>query len=269
MAYDLLDFETDVLEASHTLPVLVDFWAPWCGPCRALSPALERLADEQSDRWKLVKINSDEYPALAQQYGVRGIPNVKLFVDGEVVNEFTGALPEPMIRRWLDEALPTETKLHLAQALGLIEAGSPKAARPFLETILATEPDNAEARLLLAQVLAFRDPDRAETLINDTDVHTPALLQTAEAIRTLARLHRLNLDDLDDALVRPTYRSAIEAVKRQDFDEALSLFTQVIVQDRYYDDDGSRKAGVALFTLLGPQHPATRKHRRLFDMALY
>ena len=104
--YDTDDFEKDVIEASHEGPVVVDFWAPWCGPCRILGPTLEKLADEQQDRWTLAKLNTDVYPQFARRYGVQGIPSVKLFRGGEVVDEFVGAMPEPMIRRWLDEALP-------------------------------------------------------------------------------------------------------------------------------------------------------------------
>lgn len=99
-------FQTQVVDKSHDKPVVVDFWAPWCGPCRALGPTIERLARESGGAWRLVKINTDAHPELMQRWGIRGIPAVKLFARGEVVAEFTGALPEPQLRRWLSEHLP-------------------------------------------------------------------------------------------------------------------------------------------------------------------
>ena len=99
-------FQTDVLDKSHEKPVVVDFWGPWCGPCRVLGPTIEKLASEAEGRWRLVKINTDAHPELAQRYHVRGIPAVKLFIRGAVVAEFTGAQPEADIRRWLDAYVP-------------------------------------------------------------------------------------------------------------------------------------------------------------------
>ena len=101
-------FTEDVIETSRRKPVLVDFWAPWCGPCRVLSPTLEKLAKESGGRWRLVKINTDAHPRLAQHYGIRGIPAVKLFIDGEVADEFVGAMPEHAVRQWLERAIPED-----------------------------------------------------------------------------------------------------------------------------------------------------------------
>lgn len=105
MAYDMNNFQNEVVNASNQTPVLADFWAPWCGPCKMLGPVLEEMAAESNGRWNLVKINVDEHPELAQQFRIRGIPSVKVFRDGQVVAEFSGAQPKPAIEQWLDKIL--------------------------------------------------------------------------------------------------------------------------------------------------------------------
>ena len=269
--FDVSDFEKDVLQKSHETPVVVDFWAPWCGPCRVLGPVLERLADAAGEAWTLAKVNTDEQPEPSMRYGIRGIPAVKLFVNGEVVSEFTGALPEPAVRRWLDEALPNANKERLAAAQDALQKGDRAQAQTLLEDVLREEPNHAEAQILLAQTLAFDDPEQALALVEKAGFARPALEQTKEAIQTLARLVELSgrPEALPDGPGRDTYLAASDALKQHDFDAALERFIDVLRTDRYYDDDGARKACIALFTLLGPQHPATRKHRRTFDMALY
>ena len=105
---ELIDFQSDVIEASKITPVLVDFWAEWCGPCVYLSPTLEKLAEEAGDSWTLLKVNTESQPELAAEYGIRSIPNVKLFVNGEMSGEFIGALPEEEIKRWLESNIPDQ-----------------------------------------------------------------------------------------------------------------------------------------------------------------
>jgi len=271
MAYDVTNFENEVIARSYETPVLVDFWAPWCGPCRVLGPVLEKLAGENGAAWTLAKVNTDENPAVSRQYGIRGIPAVKLFVDGEVINEFTGALPEYAVRRWLEDALPNDTKDRLAQAEAALEANQPDVAEPLLRQVLADDPDALQARALLARILAFNTPEEAAALAQGTGAVEPSLLPIEESIQTIARLIHLkdHPEELPDEASKPLYLDAIRAVAGHDFDTAVAKFIDVLQTNRYYDDDGARKAGIALFTLLGPHHPVTRKHRRTFDMWLF
>lgn len=270
MAYEVEDFQQDVIETSEETPVLVDFWAPWCGPCRQLSPVLESLAEEHDD-WSLVKVNVDDNGEAAQAYGVRGIPAVKLFVDGEVEAEFTGAKAKHAIESWLDENMPSESKSRLEEARQALTDGRREEAEQLLWPVLEENPDHNEAQLLMARALAFKDPTRAQALADAADVADPTLRQTREAVQTLARLLECAEDPspLPDGDGRDDYIAGIDALADRDFDAALNHFIDVVRVHRDYDDDGARKACVALFTLLGEQHPVTQEHRRTFDMALY
>lgn len=270
MSYEVNDFQTDVIDASAEAPVLVDFWASWCGPCRQLSPVLESLAEE-AEEWTLVKVDVDENGAAAQQYGVRGIPAVKLFVDGDVAAEFTGVKPEHQIREWLDENLPSEEKSRIEQANAALQEGEHEEAEHLLWPVLEDNPDHDEAQVLMARALAFKDPTRAEVLADEATVADPTLRQTRDSVKTIARLQDLAEDStsLPENGVKDTYVAAIEALKNQNLETALQRFIEVVRTNREYDDDGARKACVALFTLLGEKHPITQEHRRTFDMALY
>ncbi|NNF04172.1 MAG: thioredoxin [Rhodothermales bacterium] len=270
MTTDVQNFREDVIEASARRPVLVDFWAPWCGPCRSLGPVLEKLAAEQSDRWTLVKVNTDEYPDESRQYGVRGIPAVKLFVDGTVVDEFTGALPEYAVRQWLDKALPTEQKKKLSVAESLLESGDVEQAQTVLEDILRSEPTNAAAAGHLARLTAFDDPGRAVNLAQTARTGEPRFVQIADAVDVVASILARDLDEeLNGEAGVEEYIAAVGDLKGGDFDGALNRIINVLQTNRYVDDDGARKLGVAVFTLLGDDHPVTRAHRRMFDMWLY
>jgi putative thioredoxin len=260
-----VDFEQDVIEASRERPVLVDFWAAWCGPCRILGPVLDKLAEEAGERWSLVKVDTEANPALAQRMGIRGIPAVKLFVDGAVAAEFTGALPEPAVRRWLDEHLPSPQKKRLARADALLADGQTEEARTLLEDAVRDAPDDEEARLLLARTLAFDTPERASELVEG--LYTPE----AEAVRTLARFLALpdDPDVLDEAAVKHDYLTAARALREGDEDAALDGLIAVVQRDRSFDDDGARKAAVALFLLLGEDDEVVQKHRPVFNRSLY
>jgi putative thioredoxin len=271
MVLEVSNFQADVLEASRTRPVVVDFWAPWCGPCRMLGPVLEKLASTNDGSWTLAKVNTDENPEVSRQYGIMSIPAVKLFVDGEVVDEFIGALPESSVREWLDKAVPSERKTRLSEAKAAIEGGDRERAVSIVEEVLAVEPDNTEASMLLARASVFTNPEEAMALVLNAPTPGAEQVQVREAILTLARLP-LFLSHREALAPEPaldTYVEAIDALSGHNFEAALTGFIEVVRGNRGLDEDGARRACLALFTLLGEGHELTRKYRRTLQMALF
>jgi putative thioredoxin len=268
--HEISDFQADVIERSRSTPVLVDFWAEWCAPCRALGPILERLEEKQKGRWALAKVNTDVHQETAHRYGIRSIPNVKLFIDGEVVDEFTGALPERAVEQWLAKAIPGRFKKELDAASVMIDARNGSAARSVLESIVREDPANEYARVLLARVLVFDEPARALDLAGSFEEHSDHF-QLAGAVVTIARLLSKDFhpESLPEGPSKATYMAALQKLAGKDFDSAVEKFIEVVRDDRKLDDDGARRAVVSIFRILGDTSPIVQKYRRSFSGALY
>ena len=265
------DFDKDVIEASHSAPVVVDFWAEWCAPCRTLSPILEKLAEAAQGRWRLIKINTQQHPDVAAEWNVRSIPAVKLFYQGQVIAEFVGALPEPQVAAWLEMYVPTESSRAVDVAFRLIAEGKPSKARKWLEKALALDERNTQARVALAELLFDTDPARAAQLARGVDPQD-ALFDQAEALVTLHRLSEVlekHADKAPDSEAWQQYLEGIRAFQDRRYADALEKWIEAIRRDRKMDDDGARKACVALFERLGNDHEITQKYRRAFSSALY
>lgn len=269
MSFDVKNFEQDVLARSLTVPVLVDFWAEWCAPCRVLTPILERLEKQNTGKFVLAKLNTEDHPSVAADYRVQGIPNVKLFFDGKIVAEFVGALPEYAVNQWLKKNLPSKLQGRIEAARALVAEHRFTEARPELAEILREEPDNAEMKALLAKTYLFDDRQIALELVRDVD--EPKLSDVIESVRTIAHLLDINENPgmSPESPIKQRYLAAANYVGTKDFDSALEIFIDIIRSDRNYDEDGSRKACIAIFKYLGEDHPVTLKHRREFGSALY
>ncbi len=280
MAYvDVTDatFETEVIQKSHEVPVLVDFWAAWCGPCRMLGPVIEKLADEACGDWVLAKLDTDANQATAARYGIRGIPNVKAFVNGEVIDEFSGALPESTLRKWLEKALPEPSSPALDDAAKAIRMGQFDQARTLLEGALSSKPDDVGARLLLAHV-DFHDGNIAAAekgleAAADAENDYPADYQklwfklAAQKVRPEAELDKA-LNDSPNK-VDLNYEVALRRAANEEWDSALGHLLKVVSIDRSYNDDAGRKEMIRIYHILGEDDPRTAHWRNEMGRAMY
>lgn len=270
MGFDVNDFDRRVLQRSHEVPVVVDFWAPWCGPCKALGPVIERLAAQAGGRWELVKVNTEEDQELAKVFDIRSIPAVKLFVNGEVKDEFLGALPEAGIRRWIDKNLPSPQAAVVAEAWKLAEAGDWAGTRTKLSTVLEAEPGNEEARLLLAEGLLHVAPEEVADTLEPIGAASESS-DKAGALRTLAAIATFANapEKLPEAPVKARFLAGARAVKTGDWPVALEALIEVVERNKTYADGQARDACKAIFQHLGLRHPVAERFHRAFSSALH
>ncbi|MEK6479795.1 thioredoxin [Catalinimonas sp. 4WD22] len=260
----MTNFEESVLMKSQQVPVVVDFWAPWCGPCQTLGPIIERLAKEARGKWELVKINTDEDQEISAKYKIRGIPAVKMFYMGEVKAEFTGALPKHQIVKWLEDNLPPDDEnSRLTQFVDALFTEKHAEAVEGLEQFTAKNTDHEEALLWLAAATVGQHPERANIALHETH----KLYELAFNVKNLAGVMRCE-EEASPKMIEKI-KDAQEALKTYRYEEAIQALIAATMIDKNYCKELPRRATVALFLMLGEQHPLTQKYRRQFNMALY
>lgn len=267
------EFPRAVLQRSHEVPVVVDFWAEWCGPCKVLGPVLEKLTVESNGEFELAKVDVDAHPHLSQQFGVQGIPTVIAFRDGAVAGRFTGALPESQVRTWIESILPDELDRMVDQARDAALAGDLLQAEQIYRMVLEQRPDHPEAGTGLAGLLLAQS-DAEEALIV---LGRLAPTQDVERLQAAARLSASRTDDVseleaavaadptDDATRLELARSL---AARGEYEPALDhMLTVVRTKGELHDD--ARQAMLDIFGILGDAHPLTGPYRRRLASALF
>lgn len=275
----LQNFQTDVIDASMEVPVLVDFWAEWCGPCKALGPVLEKLEKDYGGRFRLVKVDTEKEQQLAQHFRIRSIPAVYAFVGGQPVDQFQGALPEGKLREFIDRLMPNPADIEFEQAMTALDSGDQAAASSHVQKAIALDPANASARLLYAQLLlAGQDPKAAMTQVEAlpaaarSDPQVAALVEQIKAAIDAARapeptalLARVAAapDDLAARLELAEYW-----VGFKEWEKAFEQLLEVVLRDRSFGDDAGRRRMVEVFDLASTQPQLVAQWRRRLGGAL-
>jgi putative thioredoxin len=273
------NFQSIVLDGSFDRPVLVDFWADWCAPCRMLMPILAQLAEEYRGHFILAKVNTEEQQSLAAQFGIRSLPTVQLFKSGQPVDQFMGALPEGQIREFLDRHIPRASDGLLAQAQGFMAAGDLDAAQSMIDKAREQDPENARLALADVQLMTARG-EIAEALSAidrlPIDLATePEVLALRGQLRFASALDGAPSEsdlaarvaaDPTDSLAR--YQLAAYQVLRAEYEAALENLLTLMKRDRAFQEDAGRKGMLAIFDLLGAGDLVARYRAKMMN-ALY
>jgi len=260
---DEATFESEVILRSHDIPVVVDFWAPWCGPCRILGPLLERLAIEAGGSFLLAKVNADENPGLSVRYGVQGIPAVKAFKQGQVVTEFVGAQPEPIVRSFIGNLVPSEAEIAVENARSLLVTHHWEQAEAGFRKISEMDESNAPAALGLLESLLMQGKGEEALRILDSfppgnewakaERHKPLAVLLAEVDENGPR-------DLDDPLAAELYQAA-RLIGLGNLPAAMDGILDILREQKNFRDGLPKQVLLSLFAIIGDQDTLTQQYR--------
>jgi len=281
------NFSRDVLEASRQQPVLVDFWAPWCGPCKQLQPIIEKVVRESAGRVKLVKLNIDDHPSIPGQLGIQSIPAVVAFVAGRPVDGFMGAVPESQIRQFIDKIAgpagadeKAEIEALLAEAKTLFDAGDLGGAADLYGALLQADPENAAALAGIADcMIAAGQPENARQMLTNVSEAVAADPAVAAVVKKLDQIEEARkLGDpaaLEQALAQDpddhAARLKLAKIRNVEGDRqaAADHLLHIMKRDRAFEDDGARRELLQFFDVWGPKDPATIAARRKLSSILF
>jgi putative thioredoxin len=260
----LKNFDEHVLTASNAIPVLVEFWAEWCEPCKFMEPILEKLDFEANGSWKFIMVNTELNKEVASEWGIKGVPNLKLFYKGEVIDEVSGAMSEEDLRKWLDEKLPSKAQALTMEAAQLLDLGLTNEGMAKLEAAMDEENTPNQAKLLLAKQKLWKSPEEVFALLEDIKY-----LESAKEILLMVEAMTLEDNDLKKGASKNKIMEGIVALRKQDMTKTIESLIQAIRVDKPYHEELARKLVVALFHFLGETSEITRTYRRQFDTALF
>ena len=257
----LKTFQADVIDASMQVPVLVDFWAPWCGPCKTLGPMLEKLEQAYGGRFKLVKVDTDAQQQLAQHFRIRSIPTVFAFVGGQPVDQFQGALPEGKLREFIDRLMPNPSDVELEQAGAALDPSNDSARLLYAQLLLAAgEPAAAQGQVDALSAAAKADPQVAALA-----QQIAAAVEAARAPVPHALLERVNLHPTD---LQARLELADYWIEFKEWAPALEQLLEIVHRDRGFHDDIGRRRMVQVFELAATQPQLVSEWRRKLGAAL-
>jgi putative thioredoxin len=277
-------FSKDVIEESRRQPVLVDFWAPWCGPCKQLTPVIEKVVNEAQGRVKLVKMNIDDHPSIPGQLGIQSIPAVIAFVDGRPVDGFMGAVPESQVRQFIDRIAGADQAAEIESVLGeadtLLAEGNIQDAAQLYGAVLQADPENAKAAGGMMQCLiAMGETARASQMLASLpedlakDAAIQAVAKKLEQIEEARKLGDPLALEQDLALHPDDHEARMKLAKIMNVqgqrEEAAEHLLMIMRKDRSFDDDGARRQLLQFFDVWGPKDPATIAARRKLSSILF